>query len=72
MIAKLSKPRPELLRGFLHVRHDQSIRHSRRKCRITAASVLGIEIANEVHKSGTRLDPIIIGTLVSSLHADDF
>ena len=29
----------------------------------TAASVLGIEIANEVRKSGTRLDPIIIGML---------
>src|SRR5262245_24175388 len=39
------------------------------KCRITAASVLGIEIANEVPQSGTRLDPIILGILVSSLHA---
>ena len=29
----------------------------------------GIEIANEVPKSGTRLDPIILGILVSSLHA---
>jgi hypothetical protein len=29
----------------------------------------GIEIANEVPKSGTRLDPIIIGILVSSIHA---
>ena len=28
-----------------------------------------IEIANEVPKSGTRLDPIIIGILVSFLHA---
>ena len=33
------------------------------------AAVQGIEIANEVPKSGTRLDPIIIGILVSSLHA---
>jgi hypothetical protein len=40
------------------------------KCRITAASVLGIEIANELHKSGARLDPIVI--IVSSLHAEDF
>jgi hypothetical protein len=39
------------------------------KCRITAASALGIEIANGVPKSGTRLDPIIIAILVSSLHA---
>jgi hypothetical protein len=34
------------------------------------ASVLGVETANEVPKSGTRLDPIIIGILVSSLHGD--
>src|SRR5262249_4015154 len=33
------------------------------KYRITDASVLGIEIANEVRKSGTRSDPIIIGML---------
>jgi hypothetical protein len=26
---------------------------------VSTALVLGIEIANEVHKSGTRLDPII-------------
>ena len=42
------------------------------KYRTTAASVLGIEIANEVRKSGTRLEPITIGMLVSSLHAEIF
>jgi hypothetical protein len=40
-------------------------------CRITAASVLGIEIANRAQTSGTRLDAIVIGMLVSSLHATD-
>jgi hypothetical protein len=29
-----------------------------------------IAIANEVHKSGTRPDAIVIGMLVSSLHAE--
>jgi hypothetical protein len=34
-------------------------------------SVLGIEIANEVHKSGTPLDGIVVGVLVSFLHAKE-
>jgi hypothetical protein len=39
--------------------------------KVSDHEVLGIENANEVHKSGTRLDLIIIGMLVSSLHATD-
>jgi hypothetical protein len=35
------------------------------------APVQGFEIANEVHESGSQLDPIITGMLVSSLHATD-
>ena len=39
--------------------------------KVSDHEVLGIENANEVQQSGTRLDLIIIGMLVSSLHATD-
>ena len=37
-----------LLSNSAHIRHENSVGHSLLKCRITAVSVLGIEISNDL------------------------
>jgi hypothetical protein len=63
--------RPSLSFRYTQARpplHDQPIRCLEKRDHGHLA--LGIAIANEVHKLGTRLDAIVIGMLVSSFHAE--
>ena len=57
------------MRLLTDIRHEQPTEHALLKMPDHCSLFSGIEIANGVPKSGARLDPIIIGALVSSLHA---
>jgi hypothetical protein len=52
--------------------HAASLQKRTRVSAITAVSGLGIEIANEVRKSGTRLEPIIYRDARLARHLEDF
>jgi hypothetical protein len=52
------------------LRSDARGRYSGIRQETWRTEITGIEIANGVPKSGTRLDPIITGILVSSLPHD--